>query len=152
MSTLLSRQAFHQQCGGRRPTTFRRQQKWSPNPGSEGRDAPVPAPMAKRDPYWAERSSSRPGAESVNLAASHLPSVPAIPSAGLLLTFSQGTSSENPPPPRTCWMHPPGAGGRGGGPVPPHRPYLFSPRVEGPLGTGSGKWLSNCRSLTSSGW
>lgn len=41
VSTLLSRQAFYQQCGGRQPTTFRRQLKQSPNPGSEGRDAPV---------------------------------------------------------------------------------------------------------------
>ena len=41
VSTLLSRQAFHQECGGRRPTTFRIELKQSPNPGSEGRDAPV---------------------------------------------------------------------------------------------------------------
>lgn len=46
VSTLLSRQAFHQQCGGRRPTTFRRQRKRSPNPGSEGRDGPVPGAFA----------------------------------------------------------------------------------------------------------
>ena len=41
VSTLLSRQAFHQECGGRRPTTFRIELKQSPHPGSEGRDAPV---------------------------------------------------------------------------------------------------------------
>ena len=69
VSTLLSRQAFHQQCGGRQPTTFRRQLKQSPNPGSEGRMpksgelllCPFHAAMVRKDPYWAVISSCSSG-------------------------------------------------------------------------------------------